>query len=346
MNSILVKTAKFKNLINAHISSHLHSTPAFVRIIPTDKCNLNCKYCWQKDDTSNEMSFDDFSKNLEKASSLKVGLITFLGGEPMLWAPLYDAIALCSKKSILTDLTTNGTLLNPESIELLGKAGLDYLNISIDGLEPSPVSAKNSIIRKNLIEYLRAAKSKYRMHFRFNSVIYKNNFEDLKDLIEFAKEHNVQISLGFVVPPVSEIRRKDENIYFEKSDQKLLQEIVEYILKKKKDGYPIIDPDSYFENIFRFLDREKFWECNYPTRYGWINVTPDGKIRTCTKKMDEMDIKFQDLDANKLKDLRKILSEKVEECNIDCYSNCAYDSYFYTHHKLQMLKKIMSRFKH
>ena len=345
MNTILVKARKFGNLANAHISSHLNSTPAFVRIIPTDKCNLNCKYCWQKNDSPDEMSFSDFSLYLEKALSLKVGLITFLGGEPMLWKPLYDAINLCTKNNILTDLTTNATLLNSESIELLGKSGLDYLNISIDGVESSEISSKNFVFRHNLFEDLRLSKSKYRMHFRFNSVIFKNNFEDLKNLIEYSNSNNVQLSLGFVVPPIDDRQLKDDSIYFKKGDQKLLQEIVEYIIKKKRDGYPIIDPYSYFENIFRFLDREVFWDCNYPTRYGWINVTPNGKIRSCTKKMDELDIRFQDLNIEKLKILRETLREKVEKCNIDCYSNCAYDSYYYTHNKLQMLKKIMSRLK-
>lgn len=346
MNTIIVKTSKFRNLANAHINSHLHSTPAFIRIIPTDKCNLNCRYCWQKNDSLDEMSFSDFRLHLEKALTLKVGLITFLGGEPMLWGSLYDAISLCTKKNILTDLTTNATLLNSESIERLGKSGLDYLNISIDGVNISDISSKNFVFRNNLIEYLKFAKSKYRMHFRFNTVIFKNNFEDLKILIELSNSNNVQISLGFVVPPIDDRQLKNDSIYFKKGDKILLQEIVEYIIKKKKSGYPIIDPISYFENIFRFLDREVFWDCNYPTRYGWINVTPNGKIRSCTKKMDELDIKFQDLNTDKLIILRKTLREKVEKCNIDCYSNCAYDSYYYTHNKLQMLKKIMSRLKH
>jgi MoaA/NifB/PqqE/SkfB family radical SAM enzyme len=343
MNSLFVKAAKFKNLAGAYLSSHMHSTPAFVRMIPTDKCNLNCKYCWQKADQSHEMSMDEFSRYLERAAGLKVGLITFLGGEPMLWNPLYDAIALCSRKRILTDLTTNGTLLNNKSIEALGRSGLDYLNISVDGFEPDAVSSKNSVIRKNLVDSLKKARKKYRMHFRINSVIYNNNFETVKALIAFAGENNVQISLGFVVPPVDGNERSEGGIYFGKTDRALLRAIVDYIIDKKKRGYPIIDPDSYFENIFRFLDREKFWDCNYPTRYGWVNVTPNGKIRTCTKKMDELDINFEDLDIYKLKDLRAVLKEKVQECNIDCYSNCAYDSYFYTHHKLKMLKKITNR---
>ena len=63
------------------------------------------------------------------------------------------------------------------------------------------------------------------------------------------------------------------------------------------------------------------------------------------KKMDKLDFHFLDLGPTSLSKLRSILREKVETCNIDCYSNCAYDSYFYTHNKGEMLKKVMGRLK-
>ncbi len=343
MNTLIRKSAKYVNLISSYLSTYFSDTPAFVRIIPTDRCNLNCQYCWQKNNSSYEMTLNEYKLYLGKAKKLKVGMITFLGGEPMLWKPLYEAIAEASKRNILTDLTTNGVLLNTATVKMLGESGLDYLNISVDGIETNTVTKKNSVIRNNLINDLKQAKLKYRMHFRLNSVIFKNNFEDIKQMIEFSKDHNVQLSLGYVVPPIEETQIGGRDIYFGQQDKNDLQEIISYILLKKKSGYPIIDPDSYFENIFRFLNREHFWECNYPTRYGWINVSPNGKIRSCTKKMDELDFNFIDLNHNSYSKLREIFGSNVEKCNINCYSNCAYDSYFYTHNKIQMLKKVVSR---
>lgn len=346
MNTLIRKTAKFCNLIYGYLSTYSSYTPVFVRLIPTDRCNLSCQYCWQKSNSSTEMTFKEFNVYLKKAKQLNVGMITFLGGEPMLWESIYDAIAECSKKNILTDLTTNGLLLNAKTIKMLGESGLDYLNISVDGMTTTQITQKNSVIRNNLINDLKKAKAKYRMHFRLNSVIYKNNFEDIKRLIEFSKINNTQLSLGYVVPPLEKMHISKQDIYFGKQDKRDLQKIISYILLKKKNGYPIIDPDSYFKNIFRFLNREKFWDCNYPTRYGWLNVTPNGKIRSCTKKMDELNFNFVDLNSNNYRELRQIFDEKVKTCNINCYSNCAYDSYFYTHNKIQMLKKIAGRVTH
>jgi len=338
-----MKISKFLNLYVAYVRSHYRPSAFSVRMIPTDRCNLNCSYCWQKRQESYEMSLDEFNSYLAKAKSMNVGIITFLGGEPMIWPGLYDAIASCDRAKVLTDLTTNGTLLNEETIGRLGQAGLDYLNISVDGIKATDVTRKNSIVREDVLSNLKQARKKYKMHFRINSVIYKNNFEQIRSMIEFANEYNVQISLGYVVRPFEKEHIVNPGIYFQAGDEGLLKEIVDYIVQKKRQGYPIIDPEAYFTSIFRYIRHEKFWDCNYPTRYGWMNVAPDGRVRSCTKKMDELDYHFLDLKSDSLIKLRKILAGNVQDCNVYCYSNCAFDSYFYTHHKVAFLKKILDR---
>lgn len=343
MKRTMERVAKFENLAKAYVSSAKHGTPAFIRMLPTDRCNLDCAYCWQHDNDSIDMTLAAFQDYLRRAVELRVGLLTFLGGEPMTWGPIYDALELCTSRHVLTDLTTNGTLLTPETSEKLGRAGLDYLNVSVDGSEASDITRKTSIFRPGLAEALRDARERHHMHTRVNSVIYNDNFTAVQELIEAARKWNMQLSLGFIVPPLAPALRSQEDIYFSVKDEPRLRRIVATILEKKHAGYPIIDPDSYFENIFKFIHREKFWECNYPTRYGWINVAPSGRVRSCTKKMDELDFRFLELDLEKLRDLRAVLRQKTAACNIDCYSNCAYDSYYYTHNKGAMLKKVLQR---
>jgi MoaA/NifB/PqqE/SkfB family radical SAM enzyme len=318
-------------------------TAGFVRVIPTDRCNLDCQYCWQRDDDSYEMTREEFASYLAKARSLGVGLISFLGGEPMLWEGIYDAIAACSKRHILSDMTTNGTLLNQDTIAKLSASGLDYLNISTDGLKISSVSKKNNLIRRELIGVLDNAKKRYGLHARLNAVIFKDNFDEIKRLVEFSKINNIQLSIGYIVPPVKNADVIDSDIYFSLRDHDKLNEIIDFILQKKRAGYPIIDPDAYFKNIFRYLRRERFWDCNYPTRYGWINIAPNGSLRSCTKKMDELGTTFLELDNAKIKILRERFRKNINACNPDCYSNCAYDSSYYVHNKMRFGQKILYR---
>ncbi|MDR2964224.1 MAG: radical SAM protein [Treponema sp.] len=326
------KALKNINFLRKFGLSYFKYTALFVRVIPTDNCNSNCLYCYQKKINASNMSWDLFNQVLDKAIKLNVGFISFLGGEPMLWEYIYDAIALCSKHNILTDMTTNGTLLNDVAVQRLGSSGLDYLNVSVDTHDNYSVSKKNTFFNKSLIKALNCAKKNYGMKFRMNSVIYNNNFEDIKLLLELSNQNKIPHSLGFIVPNMKDIDNKE--IYFSERDIELLENIVKYILNKKKKKYLIIDPKSYYTNVFRFIKQESFWKCNYPTKIGWINVTPNGAIRSCTKKMDETNFHFLSLTSKKIKSLKSYLKTLVKGCNPYCYSSCAYDAAFYKKNKI------------
>jgi len=45
--------------------------------------------------------------------------------------------------------------------------------------------------------------------------------------------------------------------------------------------------------------------------------------------MDELDEPFLDLTPAKIKQLRRRFRTGIEECNVDCYSNCAYNGYYF-----------------
>lgn len=335
------KKKKYFRLCRAYLRNRLASTALFVRIIPTDNCNLNCSYCWQRDDNPLEMSEEKFHAHLKKAKRLGAGVISFLGGEPMAWEPIYRAVAACSKENLLSDLTTNGTLLTAENIDALGKAGLDYLNISVDVLQSTEVSAKNAIFRDGVLDSLVSAKAAHKMRFRVNTVLYRENIDAVKELIEFTGQRRVPISIGYIVPPHDESTIQNPEIYFTPKDASLLRDIIGFIDDSRQSGYRIIDPQEYFDNIFRYLRREPFWQCNYPKRFGWINVAPSGKLRTCTKKMDETEFDFLELDGKQLKQYRKLLADNVTDCNPSCYSNCAYAGYYYLNNKRKIFQKVL-----
>lgn len=309
----------------------------FVRFIPTDKCNLSCRYCWQNKRKSELMTKKYFDKYLGHAIKMNVGVVDFSGGEPMLWPHLFYAIKKCSKHHIKTHLTTNGTLLNKETIEELGKSGLDYLNISVDTFEDNPISSKSILKKEDILKALLSAKIKYKINIRVNSVIYKNNFLQTKEIIEYLNKKGIPLSLGFAIFMSNNSFDFNEEIFYSEKDKTELREIADYIISCKEKGYKIIDPYSYFENVFKFIQKESFWKCNYPTKFGWINISPSGKIRSCTKKMDELEINFLRLDKNNIKWPRSLYRKKTNECNRFCYSNCAYDSWYYSKHKIKML---------
>jgi MoaA/NifB/PqqE/SkfB family radical SAM enzyme len=323
------KAPKTRKLMRRWWRNGIRYTPLFVRFIPTDRCNLDCAYCFQKSADDFEMSWDDFERRLARADSLGAGVVSFLGGEPLLWPHIADAVTACTKRRLFTDLTTNGTLLDDDRIERLGEAGLDYLNISADVIRPDRVTRKCSVLAERRMAKLLEVQQRCGMKVRVNAVLYKDNSRDIFDLIDYTRQHDVPISVGFVVPEFEQARAQNPEIYFTAEDAEFLGEIADRLIGLKNRGYKIIDTRQYFRGVQRYLRGERFWSCNYQKRFGWINITPRGRIRSCTKKMDELDMDFLDLDYRRIKALRRRFRDDIRACNVTCYSNCAFNSAHY-----------------
>lgn len=150
-NGFLVENQKndsIKMLIEKNkLDSFDHAT---LRIYTTEKCNLNCKYCFENKERkvfgknldekickSGINAFVDFfSKNKVKFKEVKFYLF---GGEPLInWelvpkAIRYAQLALSSlSKNYTIGITTNGTLLNKEIAEFLYSENV-IVYLSLDG---------------------------------------------------------------------------------------------------------------------------------------------------------------------------------------------------------------------
>ena len=93
-------------------------------------------------------------RRIDKLSELGTGIITFSGGEPTLHPDLDALIARVRSNGAIATLITNGYLLTPNRIERLNAAGLDYLQISIDNVQPDDVSKKSLKVLDRKLEWL------------------------------------------------------------------------------------------------------------------------------------------------------------------------------------------------
>lgn len=114
-------------------------------LLITHKCNLNCRYCYEKHKDASVMDANVCKKILDKEfSGLKREKrslsISFLGGEPLLNEDLIMEVSewLWNKKteqSFTLDITTNGTVLSGRMREWLSKNKHKIdVTLSLDGL--------------------------------------------------------------------------------------------------------------------------------------------------------------------------------------------------------------------
>lgn len=125
------------------------STPFVVFADPASACNFTCPFCptGHRDmiaDTGRfqgVMKYEVFTKIIDDLAQfdrpIKV-LRMYKDGEPFLNKRLADMIAYAKKSGHVDyiDTTTNGSLLTPQRLAEVLEAGLDKINISVDGMTP------------------------------------------------------------------------------------------------------------------------------------------------------------------------------------------------------------------
>jgi MoaA/NifB/PqqE/SkfB family radical SAM enzyme len=128
--------------------------PLLVHIVPMRRCNIDCGYCNEFDKVSKPVPFDVMQSRIDKLAALGTSVVAFSGGEPMLHPELDDIIREIRRHGMIAGLITNGYFLSPKRIAALNAAGLDYLQISIDNLEPDDVSKKSLRLLDKKLEWL------------------------------------------------------------------------------------------------------------------------------------------------------------------------------------------------
>lgn len=116
------------------------SHPILAHIIPMRRCNLACGYCNEYDKVSEPVPIETMRARLDRLASFGTSVITISGGEPMLHPGIFEIISHIRSHGMIAGLISNGYYLTRERIEKLNKAGLEYLQISIDNVKPDETS--------------------------------------------------------------------------------------------------------------------------------------------------------------------------------------------------------------
>ncbi len=170
----------------------------WIQIEVSSLCNASCFYCphtiyrdcWRH----GSMDLETF-KNI--ATAFKMAKLIFLQGwgEPFLNDRLFEMIEIAKKSGSKVGLTTNGMALDAKTINHLIDLKLDILGISLAGTKSETHNRLREgtdfeRITGSLLEMRekkeRKNESLPRVHLAY--ILLKSNFEDLRQIIEYAKK--------------------------------------------------------------------------------------------------------------------------------------------------------------
>ncbi|MSO20483.1 MAG: radical SAM protein [Acidobacteria bacterium] len=275
--------------------------PLLVHIIPQRRCNLACTYCNEFDDFSPPVPLEEMLRRVDQLAALGTSVITISGGEPLLHPQLDEVIARMRYHGIIAGMITNGYLLMPERIERLNRAGLEYLQISIDNVQPDDVSKKSLKVLDKKLEML-AEHADFAVNI--NSVVGSGvaNPEDAIHIAERALALGFTTTLGIIhdgsgqLKPIGEA---DRNVY-EATKKWGKRRFARFI--------------EFQENIA--YGRPHNWRCRAGARY--LYICEEGLVHYCSQQRGYPGIP---LAKYSVADIRREYGTK-KDCAPFCTVNC------------------------
>jgi MoaA/NifB/PqqE/SkfB family radical SAM enzyme len=248
--------------------------PLLVQIIPIRRCNIDCGYCNEYDKVSAPVAFDVLTHRIDKLAALGTSVVAFSGGEPMLHPDLDDLIRHIRRRGMLAGLITNGYFLVPKRIHELNRAGLDFLQISIDNVEPDEVSKKSLRLLDRKLQDLKAHAT---FDVNINSVLGGGikNPEDARTINTRARQLGFSTSIGIIhdgagrLKPLGSVERK----------------VYDEVSAAINGPWQIVK--NLYSGIRSFQDnladgRPNDWRCRAGARY--LYVCEDGLIHYCSQQ--------------------------------------------------------------
>jgi uncharacterized protein len=186
-------------------------TPSAVYFNPTERCNLNCSYCYIPEEmrqNGSQMSTEGLLKALDILKQYfskivpegRLPQIVFHGSEPMLAKEAVFAGIEQYKDDFNFGVQTNGTLLDSESIQFLTSRGIG-IGLSIDGHE----AAIANLTRKNwagegFFKKVASVLEELKGYPNYNVIctVTNQNMKSLNQVVDFL--HGMEVPIGMLNP--------------------------------------------------------------------------------------------------------------------------------------------------
>lgn len=260
-----------------------------LRIILTTKCNYQCRYCFaegEKEKDGKITDLESLKKIIKVGKEFGINKIKLTGGEPLLYPHMDELLEYIRKIEIpYVDLTTNISLLTEKNIKLLNKYSVNAITLSLNTLEEDKFIYLSNyphfeIVKQNFRNTVKLFKGKIRV----NCVVFDEKYdeEDYREIISMCKRNN--LGLRLIEPS------KVEGLKITYTKEKF-HELIE---KLRLDSDNVVNSDCssveylffgkwYITVMHSLCDNN---HCNTCTKYMYIRVTSDLKLKPCLSRVD------------------------------------------------------------
>ncbi len=275
--------------------------PLLAHLIPIRRCNLACTYCNEFDNFSKPVPTELMLRRVDKLKELGTSVITISGGEPLLHPELDDIIHRMEQHGIVSGLITNGYLLTAGRIQRLNRSGLEWLQISIDNVNPDEVSKKSLKVLDRKLQLLAEHAD---FHVNINSVV-GGGVSKPQDALVIGRR---ALELGFS-STVGIIHDGDGQLQPLGDEERRV-----YHEMKQLEKRSFTRVNAFQDNIAQ--GRPNQWRCRAGSRY--LYICEDGLVHYCSQQRGYPAVPLEKYTRADLR--REFFTEKscAPHCTVSC----------------------------
>ena len=277
--------------------------PLLAHLIPIRRCNLACTYCNEFDDFSKPVPIEEMYRRIDKLGALGTSVVTISGGEPLMHPELDDVIRRIRSNGMVAGLITNGYLLVAERIQRLNRAGLEWLQISIDNVNPDDVSKKSL---KVLDKKLQLLSEHADFHVNINSVV-GSGISHPQDALVIGRR---AVELGFT-STIGIIHDGDGQLQPLNQEERRIYHEMKALEKRS-----FTRVNAFQDNIAQGLPND--WRCRAGGRY--LYICENGLVHYCSQQRGYPGVPLETYTRDDLR--REYLTEKG--CSPHCTVSCVH----------------------
>ncbi len=158
----------------------------------THRCVLKCPYCsnpLELERRSAELDTATWLRVIDEAAALGVLQISFSGGEPMLRPDIAALVARAVERGLYTNLITSGVGFSPEALKRVAQAGLDHVQLSVQGVEDAAADhvaghGGSAAQKRRLAGEI----ARLGLRLTVNAVVHRGNVDQIPALVRMAED--------------------------------------------------------------------------------------------------------------------------------------------------------------
>lgn len=161
----------------------------------TYACNLNCKHCYANAGKTieNELSTVEAKQVIDQLDKASVPIIAFSGGEPLVRPDIFELTRYAHDKGMYVAIATNGTLISKKKAREMKHAGIEFVQISLDGSNAKTHDAFrgiDGIFDKTIQGIKNAVVEDFFVNIATTAT--QDNYHEIPDIITLCKQLHVK----------------------------------------------------------------------------------------------------------------------------------------------------------